>query len=64
MSPGSSSTSTGTSRSPRVPASPALPERIDGMTVGIQRITEDSPHDGEMHPDGDEILHVIRGGFV
>src|SRR5215470_6174432 len=40
---------------------PGPPERIDGMTVGIQMITEDAPHDGEMHPDGDEILYVASG---
>jgi len=40
---------------------PVPPERIDGMTVGILTLTEDAPHDGEMHPDGDEILHVISG---
>lgn len=37
------------------------PERIDGMTVGIVSVTEDSPHNGEVHPDGDEILYVISG---
>jgi mannose-6-phosphate isomerase-like protein (cupin superfamily) len=42
---------------------PGPPERIDGMTVGIQMITEDAPHGGEMHPDGDEILYVISGRF-
>ncbi|HKI74133.1 MAG TPA: cupin domain-containing protein [Pseudomonadales bacterium] len=31
------------------------------MTVGIFTLTEDAPHDGEMHPDGDEILHVVSG---
>lgn len=40
---------------------PGPPERIDGMTVGIFTLTEDAPHNGEMHPDGDEILHVISG---
>jgi len=35
---------------------PGPPERIDGMTVGIVHVTGDSPHGGEMHPDGDEIL--------
>jgi hypothetical protein len=34
-------------------------ERIDGMTVGIQTVTKDAPYDGEVHPDGDEILYVI-----
>lgn len=37
------------------------PERIDGMTVGIEMITQDAPHGGEMHPDGDEILYVASG---
>jgi mannose-6-phosphate isomerase-like protein (cupin superfamily) len=40
---------------------PGPPERIDGMTVGIQMITEDAPHNGEMHPDGDEILYIASG---
>ena len=40
---------------------PGPPERIDGMTVGIQVVTDDAPHDGEMHPDGDEILYVASG---
>ncbi|MEZ5558623.1 MAG: cupin domain-containing protein [Pseudomonadales bacterium] len=40
---------------------PGPPERIDGMTVGIVTMTEDAPHDGEVHPDGDEILYVISG---
>lgn len=40
---------------------PGPPERIDGMTVGIITLTGDAPHNGEMHPDGDEILHVISG---
>jgi quercetin dioxygenase-like cupin family protein len=35
------------------------PERIDGFTVGIVSMTEDAPHRGEVHPDGDEILYVI-----
>ena len=37
------------------------PVRMDGMTVGILTLTDDAPHDGEMHPDGDEILYVISG---
>jgi len=40
---------------------PGAPERIDGMTVGIVTMTQDAPHRGEVHPDGDEILHVISG---
>lgn len=37
------------------------PERIDGVTVGIVPVTGNSPHNGEVHPDGDEILYVISG---
>ncbi len=39
------------------------PLRIDGMTVGIITITDDAPHGGEIHPDGDEILYVVSGGL-
>ena len=38
-----------------------LPERIEGMTLGIVTLTQDAPHGGEVHPDGDEILYVISG---
>jgi quercetin dioxygenase-like cupin family protein len=37
------------------------PERTNGMTVGFVSVTEDAPHNGEVHPDGDEILYVISG---
>ena len=40
---------------------PGPPERIDGMTVGFVTMSGDAPHNGEMHPDGDEILYVISG---
>jgi mannose-6-phosphate isomerase-like protein (cupin superfamily) len=40
---------------------PGPPARIDGMTVGIVTMTEDAPHNGEMHPNGDEFLYVISG---
>ncbi len=40
---------------------PGPPKRIDGMTIGILTMTEDAPHGGEVHPDGDEILYVISG---
>jgi quercetin dioxygenase-like cupin family protein len=42
---------------------PGPPERIDGMTIGIQTVTQDAPHAGEVHPDGDEILYVVSGRF-
>ena len=41
---------------------PGPPQRIDGMTAGVVTISPgQSPHDGEMHPDGDEILIVASG---
>ena len=40
---------------------PGPPERPDGMAVGIVQMSQDAPHNGEMHPDGDELLYVIAG---
>ena len=42
---------------------PGPPERVDGMSVGLvtMKAGEPSPHRGEMHPDGDEILLVMSG---
>ncbi len=40
------------------------PQRIDGLTIGAPRITGDAPHDGEMHPDGDELLYLISGAVT
>ena len=40
---------------------PGPPRRIDGLTVGVVTMEHDSPHGGERHPDGDEILFVISG---
>src|SRR2546421_4570556 len=37
------------------------PRRIDGYTVGAPFLTGDAPHDGEMHPDADELLFLISG---
>ncbi len=42
-------------------AEPGPPKRMDGMTFGVVTMDSDSPHGGEMHPDGDEILYVISG---
>ena len=44
-----------------VPARPDPPEPVDGVTIGVVTMTENSPHDGEMHPDGDEVLYLISG---
>ena len=38
---------------------PAIP--VNGYTFGVVTMTENSPHDGEMHPDGDEVLYLIDG---
>ena len=35
--------------------------RIDGVTIGMVTMTENSPHNGEMHPDGDETLYLVSG---
>jgi len=37
--------------------------RIDGVTIGAPEITSDAPHDGEVHPDGDELLYLISGAM-
>ncbi|MEM7704400.1 MAG: cupin domain-containing protein [Pseudomonadota bacterium] len=38
---------------------PGIP--VEGLTIGIARMSENSPHAGEMHPDGDETLYLISG---
>ena len=43
----------------QVPGRP--PRRIDGFTVGTSELSADSPHDGEVHPDGDELLYLVSG---
>lgn len=40
---------------------PGPPPRIDGLTIGAPVMTRDPPHQGEMHPDGDEILFLVSG---
>jgi quercetin dioxygenase-like cupin family protein len=42
---------------------PGPPQRIEGMTMGVVEIRPEAPtpHAGEVHPDGDEILYVISG---
>jgi mannose-6-phosphate isomerase-like protein (cupin superfamily) len=45
-----------------VPAPPGPPQRIDGYTIGtVPHLDGASPHGGEVHPDGDEFLYVVRG---
>ena len=45
----------------RLPEQPDPPLPVDGMTIGIATMSENSPHGGEMHPDGDEVLYLISG---
>ncbi len=45
----------------KVPERPDPPAPVDGVTIGIATMSENSPHGGEMHPDGDEILYLISG---
>jgi mannose-6-phosphate isomerase-like protein (cupin superfamily) len=40
------------------------PQRIDGLTIGAPIITGDAPHNGELHPDGDEVLYLISGAVT
>jgi quercetin dioxygenase-like cupin family protein len=44
-----------------VPATPNPPIPVHGVTIGVVTMTENSPHGGEMHPDGDEVLYLISG---
>jgi len=41
--------------------SPSRPVRLDGHTFGVADIDEPPPHNGEVHPDGDELVYVISG---
>jgi mannose-6-phosphate isomerase-like protein (cupin superfamily) len=40
------------------------PQRIDGFTVGAPELTGDAPHNGELHPDGDELLYMVSGAVT
>jgi mannose-6-phosphate isomerase-like protein (cupin superfamily) len=37
------------------------PPHIDGYVIGTPMMTQPAPHNGEMHPDGDEVLFLISG---
>lgn len=43
------------------PERPDPPVPVDGVTFGIAAMSENSPHGGEMHLDGDEVLYLISG---
>lgn len=34
---------------------------VDGANFGVATMSENSPHNGEMHPDGDEVLYLVSG---
>ena len=34
---------------------------VDGLVFGVARMSENSPHGGEMHADGDEVLYLVSG---
>lgn len=40
---------------------PGEPRRIDGYTLGVFATEHSAPHNGEIHPDGDEFLFVMSG---
>ena len=40
---------------------PDPPVPFSGVTFGVATMFENSPHGGEVHPDGDEILYLISG---
>ncbi|MGZ8734718.1 MAG: cupin domain-containing protein, partial [Acidimicrobiia bacterium] len=43
------------------PSTGGRPVRFEGFTVGCHLMAQSAPHDGEIHPDGDELLLVITG---
>lgn len=45
----------------QIPERPDPPISVEGATFGIATMSENSPHAGEMHPDGDEVLYLISG---
>ena len=42
-------------------AQPDPPVAVDGLSIGVARMSQNSPHGGEMHPDGDEFLYLTKG---
>lgn len=45
----------------QVPERPDPPIPVDGLTIGVATMSKNSPHGGEVHPDGDEVLYLISG---
>lgn len=48
-------------RATLIPQRPDPQPPFDGATFGVATMTENSPHGGERHPDGDELLYLISG---
>ena len=44
-----------------MPVRPDPPIPFSGVIFGVATMSENSPHGGEMHPDGDEVLYLISG---
>ena len=44
-----------------VETGPGPPLRVDGFSVGAPFLRDNPPHNGELHPDGDELLYLISG---
>ena len=44
-----------------IPVQGDPPMPVDGAIFGVAAMSENSPHAGERHPDGDEILYLISG---
>ncbi len=44
-----------------VSAQPDPPIPVPGLTFGVATMSENAPHSGEMHPDGDEVLYLVSG---
>ncbi|MDJ0700064.1 MAG: cupin domain-containing protein [Woeseiaceae bacterium] len=47
-------------------ASPQINEHdpevpVNGLTFGVALMSENAPHGGERHPDGDEVLYLVDG---
>lgn len=45
----------------KVPEQPDPPIPVEGITFGVAAMSENAPHGGEMHADGDEVLYLIDG---
>ncbi len=48
-------------RMSRIPNQYGPGARVDGFLVGVADMTRDPPHNGERHPDGDELILILSG---